>query len=372
MENHLWEVVILSTIQNYKCPCCDAPLVFEASLGKMHCEYCGSSFSPETLEQMAAEEKAASEEGKYDWENYTERTFDDSEAEFLATYSCPACGASVTGDNNMGATVCPYCGNATIVKKSFEGTQVPDYVLPFKINKNTAMECFENACKKAPFLPKEFKNTRKIEEMAGVYIPFWMFDCDCNAKISYKAEKVETWSDNNYNYKKTDYYSAYREGTVSFENIPVDGSEKTDNTYMEALEPFNYSEAVNFKATYLSGFLADKYDVDDEVCRPRANERAKRTTETEFSSSVTGYSSVTVSNSSVSFSGGKTRYSLLPVWMLNIKYKDKMYKYAINGQTGKVVGEYPVDKKKKWFYFFKVYMISLAVIAAGYLLFSLI
>ena len=134
---------------------------------------------------------------------------------------------------------------------------------------------------------------------------------------------------------------------------------------MEAVEPFDYSEAVDFNAAYLSGYLADRYDVTAEECEPRANERVKKSTEEAFAATVTGYSTVATDNSSIRFTDGKIRYSLMPVWMLNIKYKDIVYKYAINGQTGKTVGEFPVDKKKKWLYFFKVYAISLAVIAGG-------
>ena len=223
------------------------------------------------------------------------------------------------------------------------------------------MKAFEENFKKAPFLPDEFKNKKKIEEMAGVYVPFWMFDCDCDAAISYNAERVTSWSDSDYTYTKTDFYKLFRAGSVGFANIPVDGSKKADDAYMEAVEPFNYEDAVNFDSAYLSGYLADKYDVSVEDSIERANERVKNSTIEAFEDTTDSYMAVMPDETRISFSNGKIRYSLLPVWMLNIKYIDKIYKFAINGQTGKVVGEYPVDKKKKRKYFAKVAGIAYVV-----------
>ena len=198
------------------------------------------------------------------------------------------------------------------------------------------------------------ESKKKIEEMAGIYVPFWMFDCDCDAALTYHATRVTAWSDSNYNYTKTDHYKLFRAGSVGFANLPVDGSKKANDVYMEAVEPYCYSDAVDFSGAYLSGYLADKYDVSAEESIGRANERVKNSTIAAFNDTTHGYLSVTNESARVSFSNGKIRYALLPVWMLNIKYLDQMYQFSINGQTGKVVGKYPVDKSKKWKYFWKI------------------
>lgn len=351
-------------IQNYKCPSCSAPLSFNASNQTLHCDSCGTDFTLDTLKALSDADLEPME-SKYDWEKYEPRSYEDDGEVKLSGYSCPSCGAEITGDDTLGSTICPYCGNSTIVKKQFEGSLRPDFVIPFKIDKKAAIKAFEDAYAKAPFLPDEFKNKNKIAEMAGVYVPFWNFDCDCNAQISYRAQRTTVWSDSSYNYTKTDHYKILRSGKVGFEHIPVDGSQKADNTYMEAIEPYNYNEAVDFNTAYLSGYLADKYDVSADESQPRANQRVTKSTETAFMSTVHGYNTVIPESSAVNFSNGKIRYSLLPVWMLNIKYMDKMYKYAINGQTGKVAGVYPIDKKKKWFYFGKMYALSLVICAVG-------
>ena len=297
-------------------------------------------------------------ESKYDWEHYEPRSYEGSDGVTLSGYTCPSCGAEITGDDTMGSAVCPYCGDAAVIKGQFEGTLRPDYIIPFKTDKKAATAAFEADFKNAPFLPDTFKVKRKIEEMTGVYVPFWMFDCDCNAAITYGAQRVTSWSDSNYYYTKTDYYRLYRSGSVGFANIPVDASKKADDAYMEAVEPFNYGDAVEFNGAYLSGYMADKYDVTAEESVERANERVKASTLSVFRETTNGYAAVIPESTRINFSGGKIRYSLLPVWMLNIKYMNKNYNFAVNGQTGKVVGEYPVDNGKKWRYFAKVAAIS--------------
>ena len=351
----------METINSYKCPCCGAPLVFGGN--ELRCESCDNTFPVETMQQMTEGMAEAGGESKYDWENYQPRSYEDTSEINLANYNCPSCGAQITGDDTLGSTVCPYCGQSTIVKGQFEGTLRPDYIIPFKVDKKAAMTAFEADFKNAPFLPDEFKSKRKIEEMAGVYVPFWMFDCDCDAYITYNAERVTRWSDSNYNYTKTDYFKLFRAGSVGFANIPVDGSKKADDAYMEAVEPYNYEDAVDFNGAYLSGYLADKYDVSADESIERANERVKNSTIAAFNDTTGMFQMVTPDESRVSFSNGKIRYSLLPVWMLNIKYLDKMYQFAINGQTGKVVGNYPVDEGKKKRFFWKVAGICYAAAA---------
>ena len=351
----------MDAINSYKCPCCGAPLVFGGT--ELHCESCDNKFPIETMQQMSEGMADAAGQSKYDWEHYEPRSYEDNGDVNLANYSCKSCGAEITGDDTLGSTVCPYCGQSTIVKGQFEGTLRPDYIIPFKVDKKAAMAAFEEDFKNAPFLPDEFKSKKKIEEMAGVYVPFWMFDCDCNAALTYNAERVSTWSDANYDYTKTDHFKLLRAGSVGFANIPVDGSQKADDAYMEAVEPYHYDEAVNFSDVYLSGYLADKYDVSAEDSIERANERVKNSTIAAFDDTTDEYISVCPEYTRIDFSNGKIRYSLLPVWMLNIKYLDKIYKFAINGQTGKVVGEYPVDNSKKRKYFWKVAGIAYAAAA---------
>lgn len=174
---------LMDTVQSYKCPCCGTNLVFNGSNQTLHCDSCENDFELSTIQQLSEAESGRGE-SKYDWDKYEPRQFDLEETGSLSGYTCPSCGAEITGDESLGATVCPYCGNGTIVKSQFEGALNPDYVIPFKIDKNAAIAEFEKSYKKAPFLPDEFKDKKRIAEMAGVYVPFWMFDCDCDVNHS--------------------------------------------------------------------------------------------------------------------------------------------------------------------------------------------
>lgn len=359
----------MDTVKSYKCPCCDASLVFGTESQLLVCESCGNEFAFETICDLESEVQDAVKPSKYDWKKYEARSYDGNNPD-LSTFSCSSCGAEITGDSSLGATICPYCGNNTIVSSQFEGTLCPDYIIPFKVGKKEAVKAFEDNFKTAPFLPDEFKDKKRIEEMSGVYVPFWMFDCDCDAAITYDAQRTTAWSDTNYNYTKTDHYRLIRKGSVGFENIPTDGSSKADDAHMESVGPYDYSQAMEYKPEYLSGFFADRYDVSADECVDRANERVKNSTIEVFNDTTDRYSVVIPQNMSIGFSDGKIRYALLPVWMLNIKYNGQNYHFSVNGQTGKVVGEYPVDEGKKKKYFAKILAIGYAV--AGVIAFILL
>ena len=183
-----------------------------------------------------------------------------------------------------------------------------------------------------------------IDEIKGVYVPFWLFDADADAHMRYRATKVRTWSDSEYHYTETRYYALVREGGLGFSGVPVDGSSKIPNDLMESIEPYDLSQAVDFQTAYLAGYLADKYDVDADQSFQRANERIRQATEEVFASTVLGYTSAQVESSSIRLSDQTSRYALLPVWLLNTSWNGKKYTFAMNGQTGKMVGDLPMDK----------------------------
>ena len=120
---------------------------------------------------------------------------------------------------------------------------------------------------------------------------------------------------------------------------------------MESIEPYNFSDAVDFKTAYLAGYLADKYDVGAEESMERANARVKESTERAFADTVKGYNTVSHESSSIQFSNGNAKYALYPVWLLNTTWNGNKYTFAMNGQTGKFVGDLPIDKSAamKWF-----------------------
>lgn len=334
----------------YKCPCCNGEIVFDSDIQKMKCPYCDTEFDVGTLKEYDEELRKPSDESM-EWEKFEGNAWDGAESENVVSYTCASCGGEIIGDKTTAATSCPYCGNPVVMQGQFKGKLRPDWVIPFKFNKDAAKAALESHLKGKRLLPKLFKDKNRIEEIKGIYVPFWLYDCNADARFKYKATHVRMWSDRNYNYTETSYFLVVREGNVGFSLVPADGSEKLPDELMEAIEPYNYKEAVDFQTAYLSGFFAERYDVDAERGAVRANERIRNSTKSMFDQSVRGYTSVIPEAAGIKLSKGRIRYALLPVWLLNTKYEGKMYTFAMNGQTGKFVGDLPVDKHAflKWF-----------------------
>ncbi len=306
------------------------------------------------------------------WDTTAGNEWQDGEADDLRVYSCRSCGGEIVGDETTAATSCPFCGNPVVMMGQFSGALKPDYVIPFKVDKKAAIEALKKHYNGKPLLPKVFKDQNHIDEIKGVYVPFWLFDADADAHIRYKATRFRTWSDSQYRYTETSHYAVIRAGSLGFERVPVDGSSKLDDTLMEAIEPFDFSQAVDFQTAYLSGYLADKYDVDSEQSIDRANERIKKSTENAFASTVIGYNSVIPVSTNVQLQNGRAKYALYPVWLLNTSWNGQQFMFAMNGQTGKFVGNLPMDKSafRKWL-FGLTGAIAAAVFAVSYLLWLL-
>ena len=232
----------------------------------------------------------------------------------------------------------------------FSGTLMPDLIVPFRLDKEAAKAALREHFKGKKLLPRAFSEENHLDEIKGVYVPFWLFDADCDADMSFNATRVRTWSDLNYHYTETRYYRLYRSGFVRFGNVPVDGSLKMPDELMESLEPFDTGRAVSFKKAYLSGYFADRYDVSAENCVQRANERVKQSTVQAFSATTGGFSGVMNTGSNIRLRNARAKYALLPVWILNTSWHGKNYQFAMNGQTGKFVGDLPTDKGAYWKY----------------------
>lgn len=333
----------MAAIQEYKCPCCGGAIVFDSNIQKMKCPYCDTEFEMETLKGYDSElqnDKA----DDMQWESNAGTEWQEGETDGLRTYICKSCGGEIVGDENTAATECPFCGNPVVMSGQFSGALKPDIVIPFKLDKKAAKAGLTKHLSGKRLLPKIFKDQNHIDEVKGLYVPFWLFDTYVSAQVRYRATKVRSWSDSNYNYTETQHYSVHRGGNIGFANVPVDGSTKMADDLMESIEPYDISDAVDFQTAYLSGYLADKYDVNADQSVQRANERVKKSTEEAFAQTVKNYTTVVAENSNIRLSGGKVKYALYPVWILNTTWKDEKFTFAMNGQTGKFVGNLPVDK----------------------------
>ena len=326
---------------DHKCPSCNASINYNPKEKNWVCEYCGSKF---TLEQLEANEKNFESTSVKDSKELKKENAKEEAVE-MDEYHCQDCGAVILADKNTAATFCVYCKNTAILKSRLTDKFSPSKIIPFTKVKEDAIEAFKKVGKGRFLMPKEFSDPKNIEEIKGIYIPFWLYSCKMHGHIAGKGTRVTTWTTYDYIYTKTDTYHVEREGDLEFENIPTDGSTRFDDAIMNSIEPFNYDELTKFSYSYLSGFLAEKYDVEKEDAKKIQVERAQTSCYSELQKTVS-YNTFTPESKEAKINSENIEYALLPVYMVNIKYQDKFYTFAMNGQTGKMIGNIPYSKKK--------------------------
>ena len=377
-----------SQVTNYKCPACTGPLHFVGASGKLECDYCGAQYEVADIEKLYADKEAAaaaaSEKAEAKAEANRQKMADmesqgwdtsglssdwGAEADGMKAYNCPSCGAELICDASTAATSCPYCGNPTVVPGQFSGALKPDFVLPFKLSKEDAVAALKNHYKGKPLLPKAFTNGNHIEKIQGVYVPFWMFDGQAEGTVDYEGLIHHEYETSDYEVTETEHYDVHRGGSISFEKVPVDASSKMPDDHMDSIEPYDYAGLKPFSTAYLPGFLADKYDVTVEESHDRADGRCSASLEGALRRTTTQYDSCVPLRQDIRLRRGKVHYALLPVWMLHTKWNGKDFLFAMNGQTGKLVGDLPTDMGKFWAIFAAVAAPVTAIAAAILMLF---
>ena len=321
----------MTELQEFKCPNCGGKMEFNAAEQKLKCPYC------DTVCEIADFEE------KPDHYESSAETYSD---ESLHVYSCNNCGGQIIMDENTVASACPYCGNPVVMVSNVVGENQPSRIIPFKLDKEKAKAEFKKHLDNKKFLPDAFKETSHLDEIKGLYVPFWIFDGEGEASLNFSAQTVRSWRSGDYEYTETSYYHLHREGDISFSAVPVDGSSKIEDELMQSIEPFDVKDAVPFNKAYLSGYMADKYDVGPEESVKVANNRIKNSTVSYISSTTSGYSNVSYTGGNVHVSKGVQEYVFYPVWLMKTKWNGKDYTFAMNGQTGKFVGDLPSDPGK--------------------------
>ncbi|MCL1844189.1 MAG: hypothetical protein FWF79_10295 [Defluviitaleaceae bacterium] len=345
-------------LKEYKCPNCDGAVTFDANTQQMKCPYCDSEFDVAALQSL--QETIACEKDEVEWASHDDAEWSEGEQEGMRVYSCNTCAGEIITEESTAASSCPYCGNPVIMKGQLSGCAKPDLIIPFQTDKKAATESLLKHVSGKRLLPKCFKSSKRINEIKGMYVPFWLFDADVDANMRFRATTVRKWSDSRFHYTETRTFSVIRQGAMAFDSVPVDASAKMPDDLMESIEPFDAKKAVEFQTAYLAGYLADKFDFCEKHCIERANERIRASTEEAFRRTVTGYTKVTPEYRGVYLRKSVVKYALLPVWVLSTTWRDKTYIFAMNGQTGKFVGDLPTD----WGIFWKWFGILTVIIAA--------
>lgn len=324
-------------IVQYKCPSCGSDMAFDSTSGMLHCDNCGRN---ENIEAMEADKKSGQNKETPYLNN-----------EDITEYHCNNCGAVLITDKDTTATTCSFCGAGVVITDRLSGAFAPAKVIPFAINKEQAQAAFKKWCKKGRLTPKGFMSADRIKSITGLYVPFWLYDLNGKGEADATCTRVRTYERGEYIYTETDYYHVFRQVDLNYVKIPVDASEKMNDDLMDKLEPYHYNDLKDFNMPYLAGYIAEKYNYDDKALFPRVKARGDGYVRSYLRSTIHGYTSTTYNNENINLRQKNAWYALFPVWMVCYDYKKSEHTFAMNGQTGKIVGKPPLSSGKiaAWF-----------------------
>jgi DNA-directed RNA polymerase subunit RPC12/RpoP len=311
---------------SYKCPNCDGELVFNPGMQKFTCAYCRSAFTKEEL-------------GQTDEEGENEAEF----AQHAVEYHCPSCGAEIVTDDTTAATFCFYCHNPVVLTGRLSGSFRPQKLIPFVIEKAKVREQFLAWCKKKKFIDKRFFSEAQMELLSGVYFPFWLTDCDMDANMQARAEKIRVWRRGDKEYTETEIYRLVRAGGIRFCDYTMAALSGPRMELTGGIYPYDFRAVKKFSMPYLSGFHAEKRNLERQQLEEEARAQLDQYARLILQSTMQGYSGLQITGYDSHVKQESWQYVLLPVWTMTYQYKGKTYYYAMNGQTGRVYGRVPLS-----------------------------
>ena len=360
----------MSDLINYKCIACGGTLKFSSDKQKLLCTYCDATYD------IAEFEAAGGVESQPEYQNINNTW--DLEKEGLVVYACKNCGGEVIGYRDVSSTKCPFCSSPVVISNNFKGNLHPDLIIPFKKTREQAELMLKNYTKlrlrKKRFNLKSFYIIH-FKDLVGIYVPYWLYDSVVHADSKYKAVNITTITNTLEKQKEKNIYEIDVSGDITFENVPADASSIFNDKFMDSMEPFDAKEAVPYSSGYLSGYMAYKYNVNPEWLQKRINNRLYQSVRDIIKAQVSGYDTVTERTIEWDTISSSHKYALYPVWILTIIYKGKKYNVAMNGQTGKIVDNLPIEEDNSFpilkEYIFPILLLSIFIEIFFILLFGI-
>lgn len=311
------------------CKNCGRPVTFDPVTQKVVCDFCGSEFIPEDIEEY----------GKDVLEKIKPEQINDDEYMDSYVYCCSSCGGQIIINGTEASTGCIFCGAPSVVFSRIIKQKRPDGIIPFKITKEEALDNVKAEFQKGVFVPRKIKRF-KPEKVRGIYIPYWVFNADHYGSVAVEGSV----SDEN-DKSRTVYYA--RSGLMELHDLPVDASAVLSNESSERLEPFKMSDMVPFDESYLLGFYSDicdaDYDEASEIVRKRSKDMFEDYVKHGVDSEVTPKILSSFHETEIIEDG--VWYAMFPAWFISYRYKGKHNTVLVNGQTGKVVCGVPWNGK---------------------------
>lgn len=322
----------MSQTATFKCPSCGGYLEFDPEGQRFLCPYCSASFNDDEIRQQSQAKEAAAEEAV--------------PTGSLRSYHCQMCGAEIVTDDTTAATRCYYCHHPVVLTDRLTDEFKPDGVIPFQLNRKEAEEKFRQFVKSKRFIDHEFFTPQQLENFSGVYYPYWFADVEGEASFTGQGTKVDVASTPKKTVTTTRYYAVQREGRLSFRSMVRKALSKADRKLSDGIHPYNTDEMKPFAMGYLSGFLAEKRDVEADEVKQDVLQEAQGYA-SSMMSDRSGFNSLR-GDTSFRTTAARMKYVLLPTWVLTYK-SDKpgdTYYYMMNAQTGAVCGKLPLKKGK--------------------------
>lgn len=320
----------ISGTYSKKCEGCAGNLTFDAAVGALVCHQCGRIYDAKSYKQTGSFGLKFREKEYEDGEDVAMEDLD--KVEFV----CDSCGAQVVTDTNTTATFCSFCGSPTLISRRLTRQFKPDMLLPFKISKERAMELYDEFLETADKVPNDFRSAKVRERIKGIYMPAWLVSADVKTDITASGCRREDGIQA--------YYDLSRTLSYGLSNVPFTGSKKLGQRMLEAVEPFEMKEAVDFKTPFLQGFYAYKYDTLPEDMIDKIEYRFNDYGSECGKRSFDGKYEVSGESFSTYMTGVDVKYCLVPVWFMCYEYDGLYYHFVVNGQTGEVCGRLPVKE----------------------------
>lgn len=353
---------VVSTMEetDKKCPSCGGVMDFDPATGGLSCPYCGHTEAivkkpqqPETAAELDFSQ--AESMGNYDW------------GAEKKTVICNACGAESVYDALEISAVCPFCGSNQVMEAAGQKSMAPGGVVPFQITDEKASQLFKSWIRKKWFCPKLAKESAKAKNFKGVYLPYWTFDVRTASDYTAEYGKDRRIRKGEETKIVTDWYGTRGTYRESFDDELVCAATNHNRSMLIDIEPYDTAANKSYKPEYVAGFAAERYSVGikdawnmakESIRRKLSGSIEKKIKQEEHADRVRNI------NIATKYRDITYKYLLLPVWLSSYKYKDKVYQFMVNGQTGKVSGKIPISIPK-------VIITVIGVIAAAALIYFL-
>lgn len=311
-----------------ECPNCGGNLKFDISSQQMKCEYCLTTHDPYEV----AKDRDAEETSDFD----------------VTIFTCPQCGGEILSTDTSAAEFCSFCGASTILSSRISNEKKPARIIPFKQTREACKEAYLAKMKRAVFAPDELKDKKYIDSFRGIYMPYWVYNISQQGTVHLNGKKSYRKGD----YVYTDYYDLSGDIDAYYNDLSYDASSSFSDSISEQLAPYNTKEQKEFTPSFLSGFYADTADVSSDIYQKDALKIANTTSynkvkkTTEFSGVSFSTDNNSQMDSSLQTFCSKPERVMYPVWFMSYRKGDRVAYASVNGQSGKVVADIPVDIKK--------------------------